>query len=92
MLLPRHLKHKATFKTLHAACRDKNSFSVQEVCQRAGISYVQIQEWAQYDELWKNILEVCRSICFSNADDAGLMGRISSEMAIKYMSESEDES
>ena len=77
---------KAVFNKLHAACLEKESYALSEVCQKADISLSEIQSWTRDDATWQDALDMLKDMCVTNADLAGLLGRIPAEEALKYIS------
>lgn len=71
---------------LYHACQEDDSYSVQEVCEKMRISYLQIQEWANEDDQLMQALDICESLCAGNTERAMLMKRIPPDQAFIYMS------
>jgi len=85
-------KNLATFfRALFFECQKDRVYSVIETVESIGIDYAQVQEWAQLNEHWKNILQDCRDLCACHAEEDGLCARIPSSQALKYMYENNDE-
>jgi hypothetical protein len=81
---------RTIFHNLLSACSDKDTYSVVEICQKMNSSYDQIKKLADDAKLsW--VLEECRIMCASNAEIAGLLGRIPPKTAFQYRCENDKE-
>lgn len=78
------------FVNLLKACYEHDTYSLPVICSKMGISYEQIMECVKEKEEWAWMLEMCYTLCAYNAEDAGLMRRISSAEAIKYILQNSD--
>ena len=68
-------ERKQFFLELKERCTAQEVYSVIETAEEMGVSYEQVEEWANKNELLRLILEECRSMCADNdrgVDYAGL--------------------
>ncbi len=77
-------KKDELFMMLLRGSQEDDAYSIAELCRKMGVSYEQLKRWAQKNEHWAHILEMCHMRCANNVDIAAMMRRIPMEDALKY--------
>lgn len=75
------------FEDLLSKCQQKKCYSVVETAKTMGVTFEELQRWAESNENWAYTLEWCQALCYYHAEKAEFLGQLPAEEAIKYMSE-----
>jgi hypothetical protein len=75
------------FKRMYGICRNRDIYSVKGVISQLGFSCDQATKWASQNDLWRNLLNECRSHCEHNAERAGMNKILSPKIALRHVYE-----
>lgn len=78
------------FEELLRKCGHKGCYSAIETAQKMGVTYEEVQKWAESNENWAYTLEWCRTLCRVHTEEAGLLGRLSEKEAMKNLCENSE--
>lgn len=78
------------FEELLSKCKHKNCYSILETAQKMGVTYEEVRKWAESNENWAYTLEWCRTLCRAHIEEAGLLGHLSENEALKYLCENSE--
>jgi hypothetical protein len=78
------------FEELLSKCQHKGCYSVIETAKKMGVTYEEVQKWAESSDNWAYILEWCRTLCRVHTEEAGLLGHLQEKEAFKYLSENSE--